>query len=117
MRLREILFVAASGNENSAIGKRTSRRASQDVVSVAAIKHDGAIWYGESGGTVGSSLGKVEFVGAWSPASSSTFYDNSTWNDDWADPWKCRDTSTVLAGYDQCTGTSMAAPHVIGDGR
>lgn len=108
MRLREILFVAASGNENSAIQTDFPAR-EPNVVSVAAIKHDGAIWYGESGG-VGSSLGKVEFVAPGAQV-ISTFYDNSTWNDDWADPWKCRDTNG-LAGYDQCTGTSMAAPHV-----
>lgn len=109
MRLREILFVAASGNENSATATDFPAR-EQNVVSVAATKYDGTLWYAESGGTVGSSLGKVQFVAPGARVVSS-FYDGYTWSDVWPDPWKCEDVNG-LVGYDQCTGTSMAAPHV-----
>lgn len=109
-RLREMLFVAATGNED--IPNKTNFPASEpNVVAVAATNSAGTVWYQGVGNPpgnaeTGSSLGKVDFVAPGARVISS-FYSGATYNsavicNDW----------TGLAAYDECTGTSMAAPHV-----
>lgn len=108
-RLREMIFVAASGNEN--VSNKSSFPATEPtVVSVAATNSAGAVWFNGAGNPpgnaqTGSSIGKVDFV-APGVRVVSTFYSNATYNasvvcNDW----------TGLVAYDECTGTSMATPH------
>lgn len=109
-RTREMLFVAASGNED--ISNKSNFPATEPtVVAVAATNSAGTVWYQGAGNPwgnpeTGSSLGKVDFV-APGARIVSTFYLGATYNPSFV----CND-STGLSGYDECTGTSMAAPHV-----
>ena len=109
-RLREMLFVAATGNED--IPNKTNFPASEpNVVAVAATNSAGTVWYQGVGNPpgnaeTGSSLGKVDFV-APGARIISTFYSGATYSG----AFVCNDW-TGLAAYDECTGTSMAAPHV-----
>jgi hypothetical protein len=110
-RLREMLFVAATGNAD--VDNQVDFPASEPntVVAVAATNSAGTVWYHGAGNPLGnsetgSSLQKVDFVAPGARVVSS-FYSGATYNsavicNDW----------TGLAAYDECTGTSMAAPHV-----
>lgn len=110
-RLREMLFVAATGNDDVDYQNDFPSSEPGTVVAVAATNSAGTVWYHGVGNPpgnfeTGSSLNKVDFV-APGARIVSTFYSGATYNslavcNDW----------TGLAAYDECTGTSMAAPHV-----
>lgn len=105
-RRREMIFVASTGNQDwpTKVDFPASEPA---VVAAAATTHTGSVWYTGTGDPeAGSNLGKVDFV-APGVRVVSTFYTNATYNP--AIP--CNDVNG-LSGYDECTGTSMAAPHV-----
>lgn len=108
-RDREVIFVASTGNQN--IGNQSDFPAREvNVVAVAATNSAGAVWWNGAGSPPGnpepgSNLGKVDFV-APGVRVVSTIYENREWN------VTCRDQNTTGVGYDECTGTSMAAPHV-----
>ncbi len=118
--LREVVIVAASGNENNAKYSDTSFFATHfpatepDVVAVGGTVYGNAIWAGDTTlppfAVQGSNLDKpVDFV---APAKRivSTFYTASTW----FYPTWCSDSINAVSQYDECTGTSMAAPFVSG---
>ena len=105
-RRREMIFVASTGNQDwpTKVDFPASEPA---VVAAAATTHTGSVWYTGTGDPeAGSNLGKVDFVAPGARV-VSTFYTNATYNP--AIP--CNDVNG-LSGYDECTGTSMAAPHV-----
>jgi len=106
-RKREMILVASTGNGDWAY--KTDFPASEPtVVAVAATTHAGNVWYSGTGNPgAGSNLDKVDFV-APGVRVVSTFYTNATYNPS----VPCDDLYSGLAGYDECTGTSMAAPHV-----
>lgn len=97
LKRREIMFTAASGNDNIINGPVDFPAREPDSVSVAATKHTGQVWYLEANGgspSIGSNLGTsqlgVDFV---APGAEivSTFYTAQSWNPIWDDPWKCKD--------------------------
>lgn len=105
-RTREMIFVASTGNEDNPV-KTTFPASEPNVVAVAATTHLGNVWYTGSGNPeTGSNLQKVDFVAPGARV-VSTFYSGATWNSGIA----CNDVNGLL-GYDECIGTSMAAPHV-----
>lgn len=106
---REILFVASTGNQDWPT-KVDFPASEPDVVAVAATSHTGAVWYtGNGTSDAGSNLQKVDFVAPGARV-VSTFYTGATYNE----ILQCDDLYSGLLGYDECTGTSMAAPHVTG---
>ena len=109
-RVRELIFVAATGNAD--VDNQVNFPASEpNVVAVAAMNSAGTVWYhgvGNPAGNAetGSSLGEVDFV-APGARIVSTFYSGATYNTNFI----CNDLVSPF-GYEECTGTSMAAPHV-----
>lgn len=121
LRLREVMLVAASGNESNVSDLVDFPAREPDSVAVGATKYTGQVWFNEPGsGGLGSNLGTTagtgsRFVDFVAPGAEivSTFYTANKWNDFWPDPWRCKD-DIAPNGYDKCTGTSMAAPHLLG---
>lgn len=105
---RSVVVVAASGNDNlpTSAGFPANERT---VISVAGTTFTDVLWAND--GVLGSNLGKVEYVAPGKQV-VSTFYKGGTWNT----ALGCADSLDGAAnnGFDQCTGTSMAAPHVAG---
>jgi hypothetical protein len=101
-----MLFVASTGNQDDQ--DKTEFPASEpDVISAAATTYTGSVWYtGTRTPEAGSNLYKVDFVAPGARV-ISTFYTNATYHPGIV----CNDVNG-LSGYDECTGTSMAAPHV-----
>ena len=118
---RDLAFVAATGNKDDS--NRIDFPASEpSVVAVAATNSANEVWFRGRGNPpgnteTGSSLGKLtptlSYIGTDFVAPGarimSTFYDGATYSPGWV----CNDW-TYTGGYDECTGTSMAAPHVSG---
>ena len=118
---RDVAIVAATGNKDEST--RIDFPASEpSVIGVAAVNSANEVWFHGRGNPLGntetgSSLGKLtpssDYIGADFVAPGarimSTFYAGATYNPDWV----CNDL-TYTQGYDECTGTSMAAPHVGG---
>lgn len=121
---RDIVVVAAAGNQNNVKAGATSVYATTfpatepSVVSAGGTVLGDEIWRDDALPGVaplqGSNLDKLEFV---APAKQviSTFYRGGTW----FYPTWCSDAvndSTYPGGYgyDECTGTSFAAPLVTG---
>jgi serine protease len=100
---RSVVVVAASGNDGDPTKTGFPAR-EPNSASVAATSSDDTLWGG-------SNLLKVNFV---APGNQivSTFYKGGTWNA----ALGCADSGDGVAnnGFDQCTGTSMATPHVTG---
>lgn len=122
--LRQVVVVAAAGNENNRKLTPESRYATEFpateplVVSVGGTIYGDALWSDDTlpGLSLpqGTNLDKLNFV---APAKQvvSTFYRGGTW---FYPEW-CSDSvnNSVYAegyGYDECTGTSMATPLVTG---
>lgn len=114
-RMREMLFIAATGNLNQS--SQSDFPASEaNVVAVAATNSAGAVWWNNAGGHpsgagTGSNLQNVTFVAPGARV-VSTFYENRGYNS------ACDDFAGVPGvpgvGYEECTGTSMAAAYVSG---
>jgi hypothetical protein len=121
LRLREVMLVAASGNESIINDYVDFPAREPDSIAVGATKNTGHVWFNETGiGGLGSNLGTTaltgsRFVDFVAPGAVivSSFYLNGIWNDFWPDPWRCRDNLSPNS-YDTCSGTSMAAPHFLG---
>ncbi|CAG1007483.1 Subtilisin DY [Burkholderiales bacterium] len=105
-RRREIVFVASTGNQDWPT-KVDFPASEPNVVAAAATTHTGTVWYTGTGDPeAGSNLGKVDLVAPGARV-VSTFYTDASYNP----IVPCNDING-LSGYDECTGTSMAAPHV-----
>lgn len=126
--LRQVIVVAAAGNQNNVKSSyyptslfATNFPASEpNVVSVGGTVYGDALWTddplpGYMGLLQGTNLDKLDFV---APAKRilSAFYRGGSWfNFAW-----CSDSTNGSYypsegyGYDECTGTSMAAPIVTG---
>ncbi|MEP6677936.1 MAG: S8 family serine peptidase, partial [Betaproteobacteria bacterium] len=106
---REVVLVAASGNNNNATMGTEFPAREPNVVSVAGTTYpNDDLWASDQNPCcAGSDTTKVDFV---APAKRvmSTFYPGGSWA-----PANCSDIlNDGNNGFDECTGTSMAAPHV-----
>lgn len=121
LRLREVMLVAASGNDTIINDYVDFPAREPDSIAVGATKYTGQIWFNETGiGGLGSNLGTTaltgsRFVDFVAPGAEimSTFYTGAQWIPNGPSQWQCRD-DLFPNGYDKCSGTSMAAPHVLG---
>lgn len=107
--IRDVLVVASSGNHNDPFWAGYPA-AEASVFSVAGTNPNGTLWVND--GAFGSNLGKVEFV---APAKRvvSTFYPGFDWTIGCGDSLNNAIDGSAN-GFDECTGTSMSAPHIAG---
>jgi len=100
-RRREVIFVAASGNDSWATEAHFPAY-DPNVIGVAASDVNDVVWHNPGlGSNSGSNLGRISIV---APGKDivSTNYVGGTW---------CLPNGH-LSGYSSCTGTSFATPHV-----
>jgi len=107
---RGVMMVAASGNNKAAIQSPAN---AGTVIAVGGLQDPGLLWdegpacpAGTDG--CGSCFGPEQELVAPARQVLSTFYTGMEWNP------TCSDSTFPAAGYGLCTGTSMAAPHVVG---
>lgn len=124
---RQVAIVASSGNSNNVKRASSDAKATQFPATEPAVASIGGTVYGDTlwqndnlcntyNGictVVGSNLDKVDFV---APAKRivSTFYRAGSYGYSWCDDSDNQTTYAGETGYDECTGTSMSAPHVTG---
>ncbi len=126
-RNRGVVFVAASGNDGNVAaaaagfpddGVDFPARATRTgdgtplAIAVGGIKADGGRWTASYGAN-GSNWGPQQVVVAPAKDVISTTYRTQDWNPSCADGLNsATGLETLAEGYGDCTGTSMAAPHV-----
>ncbi len=120
------MVIASAGNQNNVKRVSTDAKATQfpasepNVVSVGGTVYGDTLWqndylcdnYGACS-TDGTNLDKVDMV---APAKRivSTFYRAGSYGYPWCEDADNQTTYSGEVGYDECTGTSMSAPHVTG---
>ncbi len=110
---RDVVVVAASGN--GAVNEVDYPASDAHVIAVGGVNSLGAMWYEDpTTGSNWSEITKVQQFVAPAKDVMSTVYVGKDWNTD--APWNCGDSfpSGFATGYGDCTGTSMAAPHIAG---
>jgi serine protease len=112
---RSVITVAAAGNGGISHFQLQFPARDSRTLPVGAIQYGGDIWQENPAQTdfYGSNTGPgMAARGVMAPGRDivSTFYRNQPWNA----LGRCWDNPVAGVGYDGCTGTSMAAPHVTG---